>query len=74
MIFVATDVTDPDNVRRLIEATVREYGRLDVLFNNAGGSTPQDGKVTDAPDEEFWRALQAGSPRYRAAVNTASRR
>ena len=57
-IFVATDVTDPDNVRRSIEATVREYGRLDVLFNNAGGSTPQDGKVTDAPDEEFWRALR----------------
>jgi NAD(P)-dependent dehydrogenase (short-subunit alcohol dehydrogenase family) len=56
--FVATDVTDSANVSESIQATVRHYGRLDVLFNNAGGSTPRDGKVIDAPDEEFWRALE----------------
>jgi len=57
-IFVQTDVTDPDNVERSIEATTREFGRLDILFNNAGGSTPQDGRVTEAPAEEFWRAVR----------------
>jgi NAD(P)-dependent dehydrogenase (short-subunit alcohol dehydrogenase family) len=57
-IFVTTDVTDSENVRESIQSTVREYGRLDVLFNNAGGSTPQDGKVTEASDDEFWRALK----------------
>ncbi len=28
------------------------------MHNNAGGSTPQDGPVTEAPDEEFWRVMR----------------
>ena len=34
--FVKTDVSDPEDVRRMIDTAVRTYGRLDVLFNNAG--------------------------------------
>ncbi len=34
---VPTDVTAPDECRALIDATVGEFGRLDVLVNNAGG-------------------------------------
>ncbi|QEM69406.1 SDR family oxidoreductase [Geobacter sp. FeAm09] len=33
---VATDVTDPDQVRRLVDAAVQAYGRIDVIINNAG--------------------------------------
>jgi len=33
---VATDVTDPVQVRRLVDAGVSAYGRVDVLLNNAG--------------------------------------
>jgi NAD(P)-dependent dehydrogenase (short-subunit alcohol dehydrogenase family) len=29
-----------------------------VLHNNAGGATPKDGPVTEAPEEEFWRAIK----------------
>jgi len=36
---------------------VATFGRLDVLHNNAGGSTPQDNTVVDAPLEEFWRVI-----------------
>jgi len=57
-LFVQTDVTDADNVERSIAATVAAFGRLDILFNNAGGSTPRDGSVTQAPFEEFWRAIK----------------
>lgn len=33
---IATDVTDPDQVQRLVDAAVQAYGRIDVLINNAG--------------------------------------
>ncbi|GAA1540648.1 SDR family oxidoreductase [Kribbella lupini] len=33
---VAVDVTDPDAVRRSVQTTVAEFGRLDVLVNSAG--------------------------------------
>ncbi len=35
-IFVKTDVTNEDDVTSLVEKTVKEYGRLDYAFNNAG--------------------------------------
>ena len=35
-IFVKTDVTNEDDVRALVDKTVKEYGRLDYAFNNAG--------------------------------------
>jgi NAD(P)-dependent dehydrogenase (short-subunit alcohol dehydrogenase family) len=39
-LVVPTDVGDPDAVAALFEATRAKYGRLDVLFNNAGVSAP----------------------------------
>jgi NAD(P)-dependent dehydrogenase (short-subunit alcohol dehydrogenase family) len=33
---VPTDVTDPASVKALFEATVKAWGRVDLLFNNAG--------------------------------------
>jgi len=56
--FLEVDVTEPDSVRRGVEETVRAFGALHVLHNNAGGSTLQDGPVTEAPDEEFWRVIK----------------
>jgi len=40
MVSVPTDVSDPDAVRALFEKTKQSFGRLDVLFNNAGISGP----------------------------------
>jgi NAD(P)-dependent dehydrogenase (short-subunit alcohol dehydrogenase family) len=37
---VPADVTDPDSVRRLFAQTREAFGRLDLLFNNAGISAP----------------------------------
>jgi NAD(P)-dependent dehydrogenase (short-subunit alcohol dehydrogenase family) len=37
---VATDVTDPASVKALFAATKKTFGRLDVLFNNAGTGAP----------------------------------
>jgi NAD(P)-dependent dehydrogenase (short-subunit alcohol dehydrogenase family) len=38
--FVQTDVAEADQVRNLIEGTAARFGRLDVLFNNAGTGIP----------------------------------
>lgn len=37
--FIQADVAKHDDARGMIEETVRRYGRLDILFNNAGIST-----------------------------------
>ena len=34
--WMVTDVREPDQVRAFLDATVATYGRLDILFNNAG--------------------------------------
>ena len=50
-----TDVSDPDSVRTLFAQTMENYGRLDLLFNNAGISAPS------VPLEEItceqWKAV-----------------
>ena len=56
--FLHCDVTDRKSVEAAVAQTVGRYGKLNVLHNNAGGSTLQDGPVTEAPEEEFWRAIK----------------
>jgi NAD(P)-dependent dehydrogenase (short-subunit alcohol dehydrogenase family) len=34
--FEAVDVTRASDCRRVVEATIRQFGRIDILFNNAG--------------------------------------
>ena len=55
--FVATDVTVPAQVEAAVRAAVDGFGGLHVLYNNAGGATPKDGKVTDMDLDEFWRTM-----------------
>ena len=52
---VSTDVTDPTSVRALFAATIERFGRLDVLFNNAGIGTPPI-PTEDLPFEQ-WKAV-----------------
>ena len=56
-IFLETDVSKPASVEAAVWATVNAFDGLDVLYNNAGGATPGDGKVTEIAIEEFWRTI-----------------
>ena len=56
--FVHCDVRERSNVEAAFAETIKRFGRLDILHNNAGGSTPDDGPVTEVPEEEFWRAIK----------------
>ncbi|MEM7405726.1 MAG: SDR family oxidoreductase [Pseudomonadota bacterium] len=40
MLAVATDVADPASIKALFKATTAAFGRLDMVFNNAGLGTP----------------------------------
>jgi NAD(P)-dependent dehydrogenase (short-subunit alcohol dehydrogenase family) len=54
-VAVAADVARGDQVRRAVESTVREFGRLDVLFANAGiGYT---GELVATADEDWDRVM-----------------
>lgn len=39
-LLVRTDVGDPESVRELFKKTAERFGRLDLLFNNAGTGSP----------------------------------
>jgi NAD(P)-dependent dehydrogenase (short-subunit alcohol dehydrogenase family) len=41
-LFVECDVSDPEACARLVDAALRQYGRLDVACNNAGISGPTE--------------------------------
>ena len=51
------DVSDPDFCRSAIAATVKEYGRLDVLVNNAAYQNSQDA-LGDVTEEQWDRTFR----------------
>lgn len=52
---VSTDVTNSAAVNALVEATIAEFGRIDVLVNNAGGASSGWNKPVEALTDEQWR-------------------
>ncbi len=52
-LFLRTDITDETQVEAAMTATVGHYGKLDVLYNCAGGSIPADAPVTEV-DLDVW--------------------
>jgi len=56
-LFVATDVTDPAAVDNLFQQAFDTYGSVDIAFNNAGISPPDDASILDT-GLEAWRRVQ----------------
>lgn len=53
-IYMKVDVTDEEMVQRMVASTIDQFGRIDILFNNAGiGST----QPTDEVSMEDWRNM-----------------
>ncbi len=55
--FVVADVSDEDQVRDLFDGVADRYGRVDVAFNNAGISPPEDDSILTT-GIEAWRRVQ----------------
>ncbi len=50
------DLTKQDDAKRLVETTIKQYGKLDVLVNNAGSgvlSSVNDDKILEEFDKVF---------------------
>ena len=52
---LAGDIADPDTIVSIFAGTVKKFGRLDVLFNNAGMSGP--GKLLEDLDVAIWKQI-----------------
>ena len=55
--YVKVDVTSEPEVRALFQVAVDEYGGLDIAFNNAGISPPDDDSILTT-DVDAWRRVQ----------------
>lgn len=57
VLFFETDITEAEQVEAAIDEAAETFGGLDILYNNAGGATAQDGSFLDIALEEFWRTI-----------------
>lgn len=55
--FVQVDVSQPDSVEAMVAETLRMFLRIDVAFNNAGISPPEDDSILDT-GLEAWKRVQ----------------
>ena len=56
--FIECDIREHAQVESAFAETVRRFGGLHILHNNAGGSSPEDGRLTDVSEDEFWRVIK----------------
>ncbi|NLF01852.1 MAG: glucose 1-dehydrogenase [Anaerolineales bacterium] len=68
--FIQCDVTQPEQISRVVEDTVKLHGRLDVLINNAGWHPPHK-TIDDFSIDEFKQLLQLNLVSYFAACKAA---
>ena len=57
VLLVPTDVSDSKAVEHLFNKTVEKYGRVDLLFNNAGTNTLNSILLEDLSDEDWQRVV-----------------
>ncbi|SIR93111.1 3-oxoacyl-ACP reductase [Micromonospora avicenniae] len=59
--FVAADVADETAVRDLFDGVVERHGRVDVAFNNAGISPPDDDSILETRLDAWERVLRVNT-------------
>jgi len=55
--FVATDISDENSVKQLMSAATREYGRIDILYNNAAVLCSEQEGLLHEMKSESWNYI-----------------
>lgn len=50
---VQTDVSDRQSIQRMVDATMKEFGKIDILINNAGGPLAGSARPLESSNEFF---------------------
>ncbi|GAA2622800.1 3-oxoacyl-ACP reductase [Paractinoplanes durhamensis] len=59
--FVACDVSDEEQVKALFDGVAERYGRVDIAFNNAGISPPDDDSILVTGIDAWERVLRVNT-------------
>ena len=70
---IAADVADADAVERAVGRVMAEFGRIDLLFNNAGiTGTRAAGRCHETPIGEWARVMRKGPRRFTPTTRSHS--
>jgi 3-oxoacyl-[acyl-carrier protein] reductase len=67
--YVQADITNSEDIKRLVEKTVETYGSLELLVNNAGG--PPAGTFETISDEDWYKAFELNLLSYIRIIREA---
>ncbi|KAJ9559132.1 hypothetical protein OSB04_013746 [Centaurea solstitialis] len=56
-IYVRCDVTNEEDIKNAVDTAVATYGKLDIMFNNAGIADPNKPRIIDNEKTDFERVL-----------------
>lgn len=73
--FVHCDVSQEEDIENLINSTVSHYGRLDILFNNAGvlGNQSKHKSILDFDGDEFDKVMRVNVKGMALGIKHAAR-
>lgn len=71
--YIHCDVTDEEQVKSLVNSTVKDHGRLDIMFSNAGIISSSDQTILNLDLSSFDRVIAVNARGMAACVKHAAR-
>ncbi|HGE71200.1 TPA: SDR family NAD(P)-dependent oxidoreductase, partial [Candidatus Poribacteria bacterium] len=56
VLAIPADLSSYEDIRKLVDETIKEFGKIDILVNNTGG--PKPGSFFDLDDQDWENAFQ----------------